>query len=237
MVPVSITKAWGAIPAGLSLSNGVLSGTVTTVEDRSIQFTATNTGGYALSEWSISLSLLTTPMIIVTAPVWSDIPDPIYRAIGESLSLDLNSYVTGSPTITKTAGARPAGLSLSNGVLSGTPTTIEDRGLQFTATNTAGNAISEWVNIVIRPLRIRNIPESDLTMTRNQFFSLDLSQYVVSNRTTTLSVTGILPIGISLNNGTLSGTPTGTNTVFLISINGTNSHGSHSRLYIVNVND
>ena len=233
----TITKTLGAIPAGLSLSGGVLSGTVTTVEDRSIQFTATNTGGYALSEWVNIVVTADTPVIIVTAPVWSDIPDPIYRAIGESLSLDLNSYVTGSPTITRTLGRIPAGLSLSNGELSGTPTTVEDRGLQFTATNTAGNAKSEWVNIVIRPLRIRNIPESDLTMTRNQFFSLDLSQYVVSNRITTLSVTGILPIGISLNNGTLSGTPTGTNTVFLISINGTNSHGSHSRLYIVNVND
>lgn len=171
------------------------------------------------------------------APVWNDIPDTIYRAIGESLNLDLSSYVSGSPTITRTAGTIPAGLALSNGVLSGTPTTIETRELQFTATNTAGTAQSESVTIIIRPLRIRNIPESDLTMTRNQPFSLDLNQFVVSDSPTTLSIIGTLPTGISLNNGTLSGTPTGTKTAFLIGIIGTNSHGSHSRLYVIIVND
>ena len=60
---------------------------------------------------------------------------------------------------------------------------------------------------------------------------------MVSDTTPTITYVGTLPSGISLNNGTLSGTPAGTDTVFLISLNGTNSHGSHSRLYIVNVND
>ena len=146
---LTITKNAGAIPAGLSLSNGVLSGTVTTVESRGLQFTATNTEGSAQSEWvQIVVTAASTPT--VTAPVWSDIPDPYTLTVGDYFSLDLNSYVTGSLTITKNAGAIPAGLSLSNGILNGTVTTVEDRSIQFTATNSAGSAQSEWVNIVVQ---------------------------------------------------------------------------------------
>ncbi len=146
---LTITKNAGAIPAGLSLSNGVLSGTVTTVESRGLQFTATNTEGSAQSEWvQIVVTAASTPT--VTAPVWSDIPDPYTLTVGDYFSLDLNSYVTGSLTITKNAGAIPAGLSLSNGILNGTVTTVEDRSIQFTATNSAGSAQSEWVNITVQ---------------------------------------------------------------------------------------
>ncbi len=83
-------------------------------------------------------------------PVWSDIPDPYNLTVGDSFSLDLSSYVTGSPTITWTSGWIPAGLSFSNGVLSGTVTGVETRSLQFTATNTAGTANSEWVQIIVQ---------------------------------------------------------------------------------------
>ncbi|MDE0484033.1 MAG: fibronectin type III domain-containing protein [Candidatus Poribacteria bacterium] len=144
----TITKTSGRIPAGLSFSSGVLSGTVTGVEDRDLQFTATNTGGSAESEW-VNIVVTAAPTPTVSAPVWSDIPDPYNLTVGDSFSLDLSSYVTGSPTITKTSGRIPAGLSFSNGVLSGTVTSVESRGIRFTATNSAGSADSEYVNIVI----------------------------------------------------------------------------------------
>ena len=143
----TITKTGGAIPAGLSLSAGVISGTVTTARTRNMQFTATNSAGTAISEW---VQVVVAPAPVV-APVWSDIPDPYNLTVGNSFTLDLNSYVTGSPTITKTGGAIPAGLSLSAGVISGTVTTARTRNMQFTATNSAGTAISEWIQISVAP--------------------------------------------------------------------------------------
>ena len=99
---------------------------------------------------SASNTAFQTPLAPASAPIWSDIPGPYNLTVGDSFSLDLNSYVTGSPTITKTLGTIPAGLSLSGGVVSGTVTTVEDRSIQFTATNSAGYALSEWVNIVVQ---------------------------------------------------------------------------------------
>ncbi len=144
----TITRNGGVLPAGLSLSNGVLSGTVTTVENRGIRFTATNTAGSANSEW-IEISIVApTPVV---APVWSDIPDPYNLTVGDSFSLDLSSYVTGSPTITRNSGSIPTGLSISGSVISGTVTRSETRSIQFTATNSAGTAYSEWIQISVAP--------------------------------------------------------------------------------------
>ena len=95
--------------------------------------------------WSDTINATPQP-----PPVWSDIPDPYNLTVGDSFSLDLSSYVTGSPAITWTSGWIPDGLSFSNGVLSGTVTTVESRSIQFTATNSAGSAKSEWVQIVVQ---------------------------------------------------------------------------------------
>ena len=98
-----------------------------------------------LGPWSDTINATPQP-----PPVWSDIPDPYNLTVGDSFSLDLSSYVTGNPTITWTSGWKPVGLSFSNGVLSGTVTTVESRSIQFTATNSAGSAKSEWVQIVVQ---------------------------------------------------------------------------------------
>ena len=227
----TITWTSGWIPAGLSFSNGVLSGTVTTVESQSIQFTATNSSGSSLSEWVQIDITAATPVITVSAPVWSDIPDPYNLTVGDSFSLDLSSYVTGSPTITRTAGTIPAGLSFSNGVLSGTVTTVESRSLQFTASNSAGSALSEWVQIVVTAASTPTVITpvwSDIpdpyNLTVGDSFSLDLSSYVTGNPTITWT-SGWKPVGLSFSNGVLSGTVT-TVESRSIQFTATNSAGS-----------
>lgn len=105
-------------------------------------------GGETITaSYTVSVSLPTpTP---VSFPVWSDIPDPYNLTVGDSFYLDLRNYVTGSPTITRNGGILPAGLSFSNGVLSGTVSSVESRGIRFTATNSAGAANSDWIEIYI----------------------------------------------------------------------------------------
>ena len=87
------------------------------------------------------------PTPTVSLPVWSDIPDPYNLTVGDSFTLNFSSYVTGSPTLTWGGGRPPAGLRFRNGVLSGTVTSIESRGIRVTATNSAGAVHSEWVQI------------------------------------------------------------------------------------------
>lgn len=90
-----------------------------------------------------------TPTPTVSLPVWSDIPDPYNLTVGESFTLNFSSYVTGSPTLTWGGGRPPAGLRFRNGVLSGTVTSVESRGIRVQATNSAGSVYSEWVQIYV----------------------------------------------------------------------------------------
>lgn len=148
----TFTQNGGVMPAGLSVSSGVISGTVTTVENRGIRFTATNSAGSADSE-SINIVVTAASTPAVTAPVWSNISDPYNLTVGDSFRLDLNSYVTGSPTFTRnsrTDGGPPSGTSLSNGIISGTVRRVQTRVFRILATNSAGTAYSEWIKVVVK---------------------------------------------------------------------------------------
>ncbi|MYB64243.1 hypothetical protein F4X73_06100 [Candidatus Poribacteria bacterium] len=98
-------------------------------------------------------SVPAAPAAPVAAPVWSDMPGPYYLTAGDSFSLDLSSYVTGSPTIIKYGGFIPEGLSVNqSGVLSGTVSQLsrsETRFGRFRASNAAGYADSGWITFVI----------------------------------------------------------------------------------------
>ncbi|RKU09698.1 hypothetical protein C6501_14945 [Candidatus Poribacteria bacterium] len=138
----SSSDSWGAwTPAGSDLSETITG--LTNGTEYEFRVRAKNRVGSGA--WSGPFRATPQP-----PPVWSDIPDPYNLTVGDSFSLDLRSYVTGSPTITRNGGAIPAGLSLSNGVLSGTVTRVKTRSIQFTATNSAGSAQSEWVKIIVR---------------------------------------------------------------------------------------
>ena len=101
----------------------------------------------SVGEGTVSDTVYATP---VAPCVWSNIPDPYRLIVGQSFSLNLKDYVEGFPTITHTSGTLPAGLSLSNGVLSGTPTSAETQSIRFTATNSWGyTAESESIEIII----------------------------------------------------------------------------------------
>ena len=101
----------------------------------------------SVGEGTVSDTVYATP---VAPCVWSNIPDPYRLIVGQSFSLNLKDYVVGFPTITHTSGTLPAGLSLSNGVLSGTPTSAETQSIRFTATNSWGyTAESESIEIII----------------------------------------------------------------------------------------
>lgn len=121
----------GTLPGGLSLSTaGALSGTPTATGTFSGTVTATNVAGTSDQAFSI---------VINEVPAFTNGPPPNAGTVGTAYNFSFTASGTPAPTFEVTAGALPAGLSLStSGVISGTPTTA---GGPFTGTVTASNGI------------------------------------------------------------------------------------------------
>ncbi len=104
------------------------------------------------------------------APRWRNIPDgdAYYRKIGQTFSLNLPSYITGTPTPTLAhqSGTIPPGLTLNaSNRLTGRFTTAGTYAPIFRATNGLGHANSEPVNFTVyaaftAPRYIANSAES-----------------------------------------------------------------------------
>jgi hypothetical protein len=191
----------GSLPAGLSLSSGgVISGTPTTVQSRTFTIRASNTGGISDRAFTIS--------IVVPAPVFST-TSPLPIAIrGSSYSRTISASDTPSTGYSLVSGTPPAGLTLgSNGVLSGTPTTLGVRSFTVRATNTTGSADRSFSLTVNPPAPVfsdqsivssaaRNIPYQDQVVASD-------AGYGITSPTTAYSIfSGALPPGLTLNTST-----------------------------------
>ncbi len=135
----STTLASGSLPAGLSLaSNGTISGTPTASGPFTFTVTGTDSslgnGPFTFTSSTISLTIA-APTISV-AP--TTLPTPTFgTAYSQTLTAGGGN---GSYTFAVTAGSLPAGMSLSGGVLSGTPTAAGS--FSFTVEATDGNGFT-----------------------------------------------------------------------------------------------
>lgn len=203
---VSYALSGGTLPSGLSFStsNGVLSGTPTaTFATTTFTVTATDSASQSSSQ---------TFSLTVSAPTIAISPGSIPNAtVGVAYSQTFTaSGGNGSYSYSITAGALPAGMSLSSsGVLSGTPTAGGSFG--FTITATDGN---NFAGVLAHTLNVNGptITVSPATISGLQV-GLALSQTLTPNGGTapySVAVTGgSLPTGLTLSSaGVLSGTPT-----------------------------
>jgi hypothetical protein len=147
----------------------------------SVEFTSTNTG---------------------TAPTVS--ASPSVGEVGIAYSLPLT--ITGDPAPTLSLTGAPSWLTLSNGTLSGTPTSAGSFSFSVDATNTAGSS-STPVTIVVQPapsISTATLPSA----TSGQAYSAPLAASGGVG-TFTWSATG-LPVGFSIDpsTGTITGSPT-----------------------------
>ncbi len=216
-VTFSITA--GALPAGLTLSSsGALSGKPTVLGTFNFTVTATDsndctgTAAYSLQVdcGSISINPATLPVANVNL-VYSQTLTPVGGTGPYSFSLN--------------SGSLPAGVTLSSaGVLSGTPTETGD--FTFDVLVTDANQCQgrrEYTLSVIpcTPITVNptSIPKGLLGVPYNQTFT-----QTGAIGTTTFSLTGTLPAGLSFSNGSLSGVPTESGT-FNITVSVTDSRG------------
>jgi len=107
-------------------------------------------GGVLINPIETRTWQVTTPPVPVVAPSWVDKTlGPFY--VGEAYSDAVSASGT-SPTYTVSAGSLPAGITLSSGNVSGTPTTKGPYSFTITASNSAGS-VSESFSGTVNPAK------------------------------------------------------------------------------------
>ena len=211
-LPYSWTVTSGALPAGLSLSNGgTITGTPTSAGQSNFTVQVTDSSSpvqKATKPFSISISVNALPLTITTSSLPSG-------TVGSGYSTSLTATGGTTPySWTVTLGALPAGLSLSQGgMISGTPTSAGQSNFTVQVTDS-----SSPIQKATKPLSISiSSTGASLTIT-----SASLPNGIVGTAySSTLTATGgtlpyswtvtsgALPEGLSLSQGgTISGTPT-----------------------------
>jgi hypothetical protein len=130
----------GTLPHGVTFdpATGVLSGTPTQGGVYTISFIATSEAGF--SAQSFTLTVDAPPAITSTGEATFDDDAPS--------AFTVSATGTPAPAITKW-GTLPAGVTLSDGVLSGTPTQIGTFQITLTATNILGSSTQQFTLTVV----------------------------------------------------------------------------------------
>lgn len=194
------------LPAGVSInpSTGAVTGTPTTAGSFAPTFTVTDSvGGSASQAGAITVD---------PAPV--AVADQSFSGnVGVALAKQVVATGgTGSYVWSATAGTVPPGLTFgSNGVLSGTPTTVGT--YTFSATATAGTSATGTVTVTIAPKPLAFLTAATLPNAKARTaYSTTISVTGGTPGYTWARTSGSLPAGLSISysgsTATITGTPT-----------------------------
>lgn len=204
--PYTFAIASGALPGGLTLTpGGTLTGTPTTAGSFSFTVTATDAQGCTGSRNYTLNVVLPCPSLVVTPSTLLE--GRLGAAYNQSLAAEGG---TAPYTFTVTAGALPAGLTLSvTGSLSGTPTTAGSSNLTVTVVDAAGCVGSRNYTITVTAacqsltLAPASLPGGTVGVPYSQTLTATGGTAPYSFAVTS----GTLPAGLTLaSNGLLSGT-------------------------------
>ncbi|MDD3336530.1 MAG: putative Ig domain-containing protein [Eubacteriales bacterium] len=191
----------GSLPDGLTLTDGLVSGTPTRVGTYSFALRVSNSVGVTEDELSIVIQETPDPPVIVT----DSLPDAILgMAYNEELVTQGNDECLWSVT----GGRLPNGLLLIHEGISGIPT---EAGL-FTFTLNASNGVKPdaFVTLSLRVTRAESAPvllEDALPdASIDEYYETDLSASGGGSQVWSI-VGGKLPNGLTFANGTISGVP------------------------------
>ena len=204
----------GALPAGLNLNSGIISGIPSASGTFSFTVQATDiTGESATANLSIIIQRVTP--IIATATLSGG-------KVGAAYSQTLAATDGVPPYIWSIAdGTLPGGLTLNAGVIAGTPTTAGSFKFTLQLTDSAGSTARSSFSIGIQSVPVfstTTLPggENGIAYSQTLVVSGGTSPYIWS------VTAGSLPAGLGLNAGVISGTPTAAGT-FSFSVQVTDS--------------
>jgi hypothetical protein len=191
--PAPTISESGALPNGVALENGILSGTPTQEGVFPITFTASNgTGANATQEFTLTVD---------AAPEITSADEASFteNAAGEFVVLATG---TPQPTISE-SGALPHGVTFSDGVLSGTPTQRGSFPITFTADNGVGEDSVQHFTLTVLGLHITTTSLPDATPSSQYSIQLRAQGGVIPYH---WSETGALPGKLKLSHtGVLHG--------------------------------
>ena len=203
--PYSMKFTWsgiGNLPPGLSLDvAGRIAGTPTIAGEYAFTVQASSGDLTARKDFALTVR----PVLSITTS--ADLPNV---KVGSSYSCTLQTDAAQSQSVYwyMTGGTLPSGLTLnsSTGTISGIPT--QEGTFTFTIQAVAGSLIAgKEFRLVVEPL-LAILTESPLTAGKvSRYYTITFTADSANPVTWTLS-DGTLPSGLSLVNGTLSGTPT-----------------------------
>ncbi|HKV39207.1 MAG TPA: putative Ig domain-containing protein, partial [Blastocatellia bacterium] len=218
----------GTLPAGMTFSGGVLSGTPLQTGSFPFTITATDSNGCTGSS---------SYMLGVGCPAINVSPGTLPSGTAGAPYPATTFSQTGGPgTTTFTqSGTLPTGMTFSSGVLSGTPAQTGTFPITVTATDQNGCIGSQGLTLTIGCQVITVEPESIPSGTSGSVYQSTNFTQSGGIGTVTFSVLGTLPSGLAFSGGVLSGTPTQTG-VFPITVTATDGNGcTGSRDYIVTI--
>ena len=190
------------LPTGLSMTNGVISGTPNVNQTTAVTYTlyANNSGGsdsvtftITVNEPVATLSYADAPFTLTRGTAMTDAPPTTGGGAISSWAVH--------PTL-------PSGLSLTNGVISGTPSVNLTQTTYTVYANNSGGSVSVDISITINEIT-PSLTASSLTITGTR--GQAITAVTISNsggNAATWEADPALPAGITLVSGVISGTPT-----------------------------
>lgn len=202
--PYTYALTSGSLAPGLSLSGGTISGTPTQAGSYAATITATdNTGATASKSYSVSVPNPTND-ITVAAPPTADLNAPY--------SYDLNANTTGALapyTYSLNSGSLPAGLTLSGGVISGTPTSVGTSTFGVyvvdSSPNLGGTAPGPYGHVVSLSITVQNVPPTAGAVSATV-------AYGSSSNPITLNISGAPATSVAVSTAPTHGTATASGT-------------------------
>ncbi len=204
---LTYTLASGSLPSGLRLSSaGAITGTANTAGVSTFAVKATDTYGDSGTSGSLSITVGYPSLAITT----SSLPAATYK-VAYSATLTASGGSGTGFTWSLVSGAFPTGVSLSAGVISGTPTTTGSFSVKVQVTDSASNTATATLSLIV------SYPALSITSTSlsagivGTAYSQTLSATGGSGTGYTYTVTagtGLSGAGLSLSTaGVISGTP------------------------------
>jgi large repetitive protein len=207
--PAASTFNATGLPAGLSLTGAVISGTPTVTGSFTINLSATNATGQTGTA-TLSLTVNAAAPVITSATTAT-------ATVGQPFSYTITSNPAAS---TFNATGLPTGLTLSGAVLSGTPTATGSFSITLSATNLSGQTGTANLILTVNAAAPVITSTTSAAATVGQPFSYTITSNPAA---ASFNATG-LPAGLGRTGALISGTPTVAGT-FNVALSATSSTG------------
>ncbi len=226
-VAFSLVEGEGNLPDGLTMTtNGLVSGTPTTVQDLFFMVRVTNSFGASNRTYNISILPPAGPPVFVTT---NPLPSGV---VGQSYSMQI--VASNYPSFSLLSGSLPDGLILTaGGLVTGTPTQVGSASFTVLATNLAGASNATYDIEILGPPSFTTTSPLPYGVA-----GVAYSQQIEATGDALFSqVGGTLPTGLSLaTNGLLSGTPTVAGP-YSFTVRATNAYGWTNRNFDLQIGE